>query len=125
MSLKIFRGKILKSSFEQVSDELYASKYDFWSLGVPKYNIICIFEKTIQNGLKFCLGQVSDELWASKYDFWTHWVPKHKIQDCEDIWRKNLKSCLEQVSDELWPSKYDFWSQTVPKYNIIYVLRKL
>ncbi len=51
MFLMIFGGKFLKSSFEQVSDELSASKYDFWSRIGLKYNIIYVFEETVEKCL--------------------------------------------------------------------------
>ncbi len=63
--LPIFEGKNLKSSFEEVSDELWASNYDFWTRTVPKYNIIYVFEETVEKSLKSSFGQVSDELCAS------------------------------------------------------------
>ncbi len=69
MFLRIFGGKNFKSSFEQVSDEVWASKYDFWSQTVQKYNVLYVFEETVEKSLKSSFGQVSDELWASKYAF--------------------------------------------------------
>ncbi len=91
MFLRIFGRKSLKSSFEQVSDELWGSKYDFWSHTVTKYTIIYVFEETVEKSLKSSFWQVSDELWVSKYDFWTHWVPKYKIHVFEENVGRNFK----------------------------------
>ncbi len=41
-----FEEIFLKSSFEQVPDELWASKCNCGSQTVPKYNIIYVFEET-------------------------------------------------------------------------------
>ncbi len=110
--------KNLELSFVLIFNELWASKYDFWTQWVPKYMIhrLSIFGG---KNLKSSFEHVCDELWPSKYDFWSQTVPKYNIiYVFEETVEKSLKSSFGQVSNELWACKYDFWTHWVPKYKI-------
>ncbi len=111
----VFLRKSIRIFFGQVSDELWGSKYEFWTHRVPKYKIHVCEEKvgrnfkiTVLNSfpLTYELLRIIFELTGSQ---------NTRAMFLRIFGGKNLKSSFEQVSDELRASQYDFLSHTVPK----------